>query len=755
MAKNYFFWFCIFLGINAQAQIISIPDANFKAKLLEANLTNGLAKDADGNNIVIDVNTNGEIEVSEALTVRWLFFTPPPPFRLNGNGGQANTTLQDFDISDLTGIEYFTNLQKLDISQNNLTSLDVTALTQLMYLNCSSNALTSLTVNGLSNLTTLDTSVNQLTSLNVTGLNALVDLNCGSNQLAVLNISNLTNLARLSCYSNQMTQLICANNTSLDKVSCSQNLFVELDFSNTSLRILDCYGNPNLTFLNIKNGYGTPVWVDMLPLLGQYPGLSVPNTVDYICHDEFELNPINAFTLGIQNISRGTYCNFEPGGNHNTVTGIISYDCMNSNSLIGNQAINVMNGSQSGYTTTAINGNYIFYTGLGNTVVTPQFTSDYFTMTPSNFQVTYTGLGNTTTANFCLTANGSHPDLEVYVYPLNPARPGFDAKYKVIYRNKGNQVQSGSVAFTYDDNLLDFVTADPSADAQITNGLRWDFTNLLPFEIREVLVTLNVNAPTDTPPVNNDDMLQYSVALTTAMADETPSDNEMNFNQTVVGSFDPNDKTVVEGSLLSIADVGDYLHYIVRFQNTGTYMAENVVIKDMLSNTLDWNTLEIVSSSHPYRNTLTNGNQLEVFYQNINLPPSNIDEPGSHGYVAFKIKPKATIAVNDVIQNTANIYFDFNFPIVTNTVNTTVTALETADFTESAFVLHPNPTKDFVNIVLPSNDSLKKATIYNALGQKLISGNTVAIDVNSLSQGTYFISVETHNGSSTQKFVKL
>lgn len=753
MSKKYFLWFCFLIGLTAEAQIINFPDANFKAKLVEANLTNGLAKDNEGNNIIIDINANGEIEVSEALTVSRLFYTPPPPFRLNGSSNNSN--FADFGITDLTGIAYFTNLKKLDISQNDLVSLDVSALTQLDYLNCSNNLLTSINVSGLINLTVLEISVNQLTTLNLTGLSALSNLNCGNNQLTVLNISNLTNLTQFSCFSNQLTQLICANNSSLDKASCSGNLFTELDFSDTALRILDCYNNPNLAFLNIKNGYGTPAYYEIPPLLMQYPGLSVPSTLGYICHDELELGPIEAYMLQIQNISRGTYCNFEPGGNHNTVTGVISFDCNNANINIGNQVINITNGTVTGYTSSSNTGNYTFYTGLGNTVITPQYNSDYFTISPTSQTINFTNLGNTTTANFCLEAIGVRPDAMVTIYPIAPARPGFNAMYKVIYRNKGNQTLSGNVNVTFEDNLSDYVTATPATNSQSTNTLTWNFTDLLPFERREILFTLHINAPTDTPSVNNGDILHYTAALTTSMTDETPNDNQMNFNQTVVGSFDPNDKAVVEGSDISIANVGNYLHYIVRFQNTGTYPAENVVIKDLLSNNLDWSTIEMVSSSHPFRNTLTNNNKLEVFYENINLPPSSTDEPGSHGYIAFRIKPKSTIAINDVISNTAEIYFDFNFPIVTNTVSTTVTALTTNDFDATSFAIYPNPTNGMLNLVLSPQTIVKEVFIYNMIGQKVLNFDTVAIDVSFLPQGTYFIMLQTDKGIVTQPFVKL
>ncbi len=303
---------------------------------------------------------------------------------------------------------------------------------------------------------------------------------------------------------------------------------------------------------------------------------------------------------------------------------------------------------------------------------------------------------------------------------------------------------------------MDFLSANPAVNSQTTNTLTWNFTDLAPFETREILVTVNLNGPMETPPLNIGDILTYNAIVSPTDPDENPTNNNKTLRQIIVGSYDPNDKAVVEGSQISIANIGDYLHYIIRFQNTGTYAAENVVIKDMLSDDLDWSTLQMVSSSHTFRSTLTRGNQLEVFYEGINLPPSSEDEPGSNGYVAFKIKPKTTLVVDDVIENTAGIYFDFNFPIVTNTVSTTVTALATSDFDAATFTIYPNPTTTLLYISLNDTNNVKEVAVYNTLGQKLLTTiNTNTIDVSTLSQGTYLISVETDNGKVTQQFIKI
>jgi len=141
-----------------------------------------------------------------------------------------------------------------------------------------------------------------------------------------------------------------------------------------------------------------------------------------------------------------------------------------------------------------------------------------------------------------------------------------------------------------------------------------------------------------------------------------------------VGSYDPNDKTEVHGGNLKPSQIsnGEYMQYTIRFQNTGTDTAFNVIVRDTLDNKLDWSTFEMIAASHPYTVSITNQNKIEWAFSNINLPDSNINEPLSHGYLSYRVKPKSTAVVGDVINNLASIYFDYNLPVATNNALTLV-----------------------------------------------------------------------------------
>ena len=337
--------------------------------------------------------------------------------------------------------------------------------------------------------------------------------------------------------------------------------------------------------------------------------------------------------------------------------------------------------------------------------------------------------------------------------PLNTARPDFDASYKVVYKNKGNQTQSGAINLTFNDAVLDFITANP-ATTQVSNNLSWNFIDLKPFESREIMITLNVNSPMEIPALNSNDILLFT-ANVTSTKDETPKDNIAILNQTVVNSFDPNDKTCLEGNNIVPSKVGDYVHYMIRFENTGTFAAQNIVVKDLIDLAkFDIASLIPVKGSHDFY-TRINGNKVEFIFENINLP---FADATNDGYVAFKIKTKSTLVLGNSFSNSANIYFDYNFPIVTNTATTTVSnSLVNQDFEFTKyFNLYPNPAKNSLNIKTKNDLTISSLSIYNTLGQlvQVITSPTKTIDISELKTGSYFIKIVSDKRISGTKFIK-
>ena len=258
----------------------------------------------------------------------------------------------------------------------------------------------------------------------------------------------------------------------------------------------------------------------------------------------------------------------------------------------------------------------------------------------------------------------------------------------------------------------------------------------------------------ESPAVNNGDILNYTATITTSNTDETPTDNTFTLDQTVVGSYDPNDKTCLQGTTITQSEVGKYVHYVIRFENTGTFPAEKIVVKDMIDLTkFDIATLVPLKGSHEFY-TRIKDNKVEFIFENINL---DFNDATNDGYVAFKIKTKPTLVVGNTFTNNANIYFDYNFPITTNTYTTTVAALSTQDFDfGNYFSVYPNPAKDVLNIQTKQDLSVNSVEIYNQLGQIVLAVTNAVntVDVANLASGTYFVKVNTDKGSANMKFVK-
>ncbi|MBK8599876.1 MAG: T9SS type A sorting domain-containing protein, partial [Flavobacterium sp.] len=364
---------------------------------------------------------------------------------------------------------------------------------------------------------------------------------------------------------------------------------------------------------------------------------------------------------------------------------------------------------------------------------------------------------STQTQNFCITANGVHPDLEVVLTPIRAARPGFDTEYKLVFKNKGNQTQSGTINLTFDDARTDFVSATPTINSQIGSNLVWNFTNLRPFETRVIDLILNVNSPLEIPAVNSGDILEFIAIINPIENDETPFDNEFNFNQTVVNSYDPNDKSCLEGNTITPEDIGKYVHYNINFENVGTADAVNVVIKDIIDTTMfDMNSLQLLYASHPVETKIA-GNKVEFIFKNINLPPSIIDPIGGHGNVLFKIKTLPTLLVGDQIANIANIYFDYNAPIETNEARSTFAVLNNSNFVkDQSIAVAPNPANNNVTVTAKSN--IKSIQLYDVQGrilQTILENNkTATLDISNKTNGVYFLKITTEIGSIVEKIIK-
>lgn len=418
--------------------------------------------------------------------------------------------------------------------------------------------------------------------------------------------------------------------------------------------------------------------------------------------------------------------------------------------------INANNGTPY-YSTIPNNGEYQLNLSEGTYTLNLLNVPDYFTVNPESYTVNYTEFGNYEEFNFCLTANQTIQDLNIALLPVSEARPGFEAQYQLVVQNIGTQtVTDVQVTLNFDNAMQSFISASPVPTSTTNNQLYFEITSLPPFGSAVIDFTMQTFTP---PTVNGDDILNFTAAVTPNSDDYTPEDNTFELAQVVVNSFDPNDKQVLQGDKIYIDNVDNYLHYLIRFQNTGTASAINVRIEDELHETLDWNTIQIINTSHDYRVEITEGNQIEFIFDNIHLPHETDDEAGSNGFIAYKIKPVQDLEVGDfIIGNEANIYFDFNEPIITNTTSTEIVnptsgiATNLTDF----ILVYPNPTSDVLHIQTKGNIELQEVKIYNMQGRELYASqqHLQTVNITDLSSGIYLLNIKTNEGTISQRVIK-
>lgn len=444
----------------------------------------------------------------------------------------------------------------------------------------------------------------------------------------------------------------------------------------------------------------------------------------------------------------------------NQISGTVKFNDNNDNCTSGinwpNRRVSTTDGTYTYASYTNSSGNYHILIPNVNSYNTNALSNlnANFSSNPTSINIISSGSGvDYNNTNFCISSATNYADLSVNMYNINQAIPGNAATYRIYYHNNGSTNLSGSIQLTFDNGKLTFANAVPSQNSSTANTLTWNYTNLLPFQWQYISLSFNVLTP---PTVNTNDILTFTVNGNPTAGDNNITNNTYSWNQTVRSSFDPNDKTVIEGTQISLSQASNYLTYVTRFQNTGTANATTVVIKETLDSKLDWNTFEPIDSSHASNIQIRNGNEVTYTFSNIDLAYSSANEAASHGWMVYRIKPKNNVIVGDVMSSNSSIYFDYNLPIITNMVSTTVTALATNDFIKNNFTVYPNPATNYLVIKADANIDAQYEII--DINGKLLLNDAVEsmnpININSLQSGFYFLNIKTNQGKATYKFIK-
>ncbi|MCD6069122.1 MAG: hypothetical protein K0S33_3948 [Bacteroidetes bacterium] len=625
-------------------------------------------------------------------------------------------------------------------AHNNLTSIpaayfaDSTNATHLDIFDCSYNAITSLPTfygqrlycnnNPLTDLpdfsdlysATLETVNCSYTS--VSNLNKLQDieylnvLNCSHTTITSVPVPTLSDLNCSYCtISSLHSQVTYRLNCKVNPINCLPPLHNDLQSLLTDSTNITCV--PNMP----------PYLTTTLPVCGSSAGACQPFPLTtghvFIDHNGNGINDNNDYTVA-QQIIKSTVNNW--------------YSSSDSSGLYAMQTD----------------------TGITTNLIMPYPPSPYYTPSPAaGYNVLFHAYGEIDSLNdFSIYPAPNKNDLETYMF-AGWLRPGFDGHVYVNVKNAGTTMQNITLKVKW-DNTLQLLTSLPAYQSISGDTMIYTFNNVMPLTNVSVAFQCHVDStvPLGTP-VN-------VCAIAEAGPDETPLNNNACNPLTIVGSFDPN---AIEVNLaqLAVADISAArLFYTVHFQNTGTFLAQNIKVVVKADPGLLPETIQVTGSSHYSEFQLLQNGYIVFNFPNIMLPDSTSNESMSHGLVAFSIKPSTSLQLGNQIKETASIYFDYNLPVLTNeaiTVITNVTALdEVSGKGAKPYSVYPNPFTHSIFIKGQGQQQVVKIEIMNLAGEKTLEAKADtskdAFNLSGLENGIYFVRIIMASGTYVEKIIK-
>ncbi len=594
----------------------------------------------------------------------------------------SNNELSALDVTKNEDLRFLdceqNNLEQIDLSQNSeledlrvntnqLTSLDLSNNPVLETIQCDKNNIEELNVDNCRNLSSLSFADNKVERIDLSSCERLFLLNAFGNQLRNIDLSVCSLLSNINVGANQLTELNLTSNEALFRLSCHDNPIEILDLSQASGGIFIEEVGPGLKYLNLSNGN-----IDLIDFLYLDDDDQVAICVDGV---EEISNLQQSPSLEDEKVAFSEACNFPPYFwlSTNTMEGSIRFDasgdCDDNSTLVSNFLDLQFDLDTAVYSVRNVgtSGSYGFPVPHGSYTVLSSLSNNAFQVTPQLVDVDLT-MQEKISQDFCIspTANLTE-NVSIKIIPLDTPRPGFESSYKIVIRNIGNTAATGEFYFYYDSEHLEYLSSDPEMMLS-EDYLLYSFEELLPFEEEEIHVTFRLNSPMDTPPLNNGDVINFKgyVDLYQGTRD---IGIQACLDQEVVNSYDPNDKRCLQGEYLLDTLVGGYIDYMIRFENTGTASAVNVLIEDEIDQEVfNISTLRLVDASHEVQ-VIVEEDKASFVFADIDLP---FEDDFNDGYVVFEIQTLDNLEKDRVLSNNAEIFFDFNFPIITNTFVTTV-----------------------------------------------------------------------------------
>jgi uncharacterized repeat protein (TIGR01451 family) len=579
--------------------------------------------------------------------------------------------------------------------------------------------------------------------------------------------------------------------TMFDDINTGCYVYLKLDLTNSAITDVEIPSNLDpcqVYFINVFNGkivlvsdnemYYTTDFINWLPYSPVFPEtydevylLSNITVIDSVVVDEdngslfVSLDGGFSFSeAGIEPIYQywgGNYLDYNPAylftsnqnglyktsnfiSTINAMTGHVYHD-ENLNNMQDSTEMDVLgvavyNDAESAAASTNAEGNYTMALLAVPDTLTPKHYSPYVVFEPVSAVVqSYQDF-----PVFAMHLLENKNDLKLSMSLPDPFRPGFESGICLNLTNLGTTTQDALVKLKLPQGL-EIVSVEPSYSSFADDTMTWAFTGIMPLDHQMIVLTVKTDTTT---PIET--ALHFFTQATGSPLELTPNNNKESIYRIVVGAYDPNDKKVSSEVINpDLSAQGEYLDYTIRFQNTGNYPASFVRITDSLSTKLDLGSIEIVSASHePMTWQIKPGRVLEFSFNPISLPDSTSNEPESHGFIRFKIKTIPGLQLNDLVENNADIFFDYNPAVRTNTAKTQMTTATQDIISVESLDIIPNPNQGSFSFALPTNLSgeaqvevfdSKGALVFDQINQ-VSTGRSTTLDTN-LPPGFYTLRV--------------
>jgi len=464
---------------------------------------------------------------------------------------------------------------------------------------------------------------------------------------------------------------------------------------------------------------------------------AIANAMINLCGTQFDISSLNSVVYA------DTDENCEKGADENGVAGVHA-------TITGtNGTLNRVSSSTGTFGALLEEGEYEVHIEQPN---------DLWTVCNNDQTINIVGTNSNVSIDFGLQATQDchDPVIDISVPFL---RRCFDSFMYIDYCNEGTVVMEGATVELFLNDDISIVSSTLPIASQTGNQYTFDVGDLDPWECGEINLVVLVDCEVEL----GTELCYQAEILPESDCVIRPRSLGLEC-QEVVGSFDPNDKRAfpLSGSDEYKVLPDTEIKYQIRFQNTGTDTAFNVYIDDQISDLMDLTTLRGGASSHSYEMEILDERVVKFRFDNIMLPDSNVNLIGSNGFVNYYITQNAGHANGTIIENYADIFFDFNDPVRTNTtyheVDDGISSTSNVNF-DLNFGLSPNPTTESIQFVVKEEIwSGANIRILDLQGKLLhtdrIQAKSQKIDLSGISAGVYIMHVEAENGlTGTRRFV--